>query len=151
MIHAIAFLCALYGAALPPQQSSLVGVWHISYQAGLRLENGAATPIMETGTLTVTVKGDSLIGDLVPDPSPGSSPRSPARLAAAASDAEAVFMSRTEATLNINGVRREATAVSTWRLRARGDTLSGTVARRLEGVDVPPQEPGPVTGTRRKT
>jgi hypothetical protein len=150
MVHVIALACALWSWALPPQQSSLVGVWRISYQAGLRLENGTATPIMATGTLTVRAEGDSLTGDLTTDPSPGLLPRKPVRLAARAGVGETVFVSRTQATLNVNGVRREATAVSTWRLRARGDTLSGTVERRLEDFDVPPQAPGPVTGTRRR-
>lgn len=148
MLYAIAFVCALCGLAPQPQQPALVGVWRISYQAGMRLENGAATPLMATGTLTVAVKGDSLIGTLVTDPAQGFPRRPPTRLAAAAGAGAVVFVSRSRATLNINGERTAATALSTWRLRARGDTLSGTVARRLEGVDVPPQEPGPVTGRR---
>lgn len=150
MIHAIAFVCAVCSVMPLPQQSSLVGVWRISYQAGMRLENGAATPIMASGTLTVEAKGDSLIGVLVTDSVPGFGPRPPARLVARASGTETAFVSRTQATLRFNGTEREATAVSTWRLRASGDTLSGTVARRLEDLNVPPQEPGPVRGTRQR-
>jgi hypothetical protein len=150
MIYTSAWICALGVLALPPQQRTLVGVWHITYPAGMRMENGTATPIMAAGTLTVVAQDDSLIGNLVSDSSPGLASRPPARLAARASTGETVFISRTTATLNINGAESEATAVSTWRLRASGDSLSGTVERRLEGVDVPPQGPGPVTGRRRK-
>ena len=152
MTRTLALFFVLCGSALPPQQQQpIVGVWQISYPVGMRLENGTAEPIMATGTLTIAARGDSLIGELVTDSTPGLPGRAPARLLGRASVGEAVFTSNSKVTVNVNGTRSQGTAVSTWTLRARGDTLSGTVERRLEGVDVPPQEPGPVTGTRRKS
>jgi hypothetical protein len=152
MIRPIALFFALSTAASPlgAQQLPLAGVWRISYAAGFRVENGTATPIMATGTLTIAQQGDSLIGDLVTDPSPSLPQRPPAHLAAPASAGAAVFISRTTATVNINGDKREATAVSTWTLRASADSLSGTVQRSIEGLEAGTQGPSPVTGTRRK-
>jgi hypothetical protein len=152
MTRTVALFCvALFGSALEAQQPSLVGTWRISYTAGMRVENETSTPIMGSGTLTIEQRGDSLIGDLVTDPSAGLPQRPPAHLAAVTSAGEAVFTSRTTATVNINGDRRETTAISTWTLRASGDTLSGTVQRTIEGIAAGPQGPSPVTGTRQKS
>jgi hypothetical protein len=150
MTPTIALLLILSGLGLPAQQPSLVGTWRISYPAGMRVENGMSTPIMASGTLTIEARGDSLIGELVTDSTAGLPPRPPAHLAAATSAGEATFVSRTQAKVNINGELSERTAVSTWSLRAKGDTLSGTVQRRLEGFGAGDQGPSPVTGTRRK-
>lgn len=150
MTRTFVVVLTLCSSALQAQQQPLVGAWQISYPAGLRIENGAPTPIMATGWLTIEAKGDSLIAELVTDPSPDLPVRPPARLAAKASAGDATFISRTTATLNINGAEREATAVGTWMLGARGDTLSGTVERMLEGHELGTQGPKPVTGTRRK-
>lgn len=144
-------LSALFGTALQAQQPPLVGTWRITYTAGVRMENGMSTPIMGSGTLTIALQGDSLVGELVTDSSAGLPSRPPARLAATVSAGEATFTSRSKATVNINGNRQEATAVSTWTLRASGDSLSGSVRRTLEGFDAPPQGPSPVTGTRQKS
>jgi hypothetical protein len=150
MLRTVVFCSALFGGVLQAQQPPLVGTWRITYTAGVRMENGFSTPVMAAGTLTIAVRGDSLIGELVTDSSPGLPPRPLARLVATASAGEATFTSRSRATVNINGTRQEATAVSTWTLRASGDSLSGSVRRRLEDFDAPPQGPSPVTGTRRK-
>jgi hypothetical protein len=147
MLRTIVF-SALFGTMLQAQQPALVGTWRITYTAGLRMENGMSTAIMGSGTLTIVAQGDSLIGELVTDSSAGLPPRPPARLAATASTGEATFTSRSKAMVNIKGNRQEATAVSTWTLRASGDSLSGSVRRTLEGFDAPPQGPSPVTGTR---
>ncbi len=49
----------------------------------------------------------------------------------------------------MNGVEREAISISTWVLTATGDSVSGTVQRRLEGMAMGPQPPGSLTGTRK--
>jgi hypothetical protein len=151
MMRTIVLCSALFGSALSAQQPPLVGTWRITYTAGMRMEDGISTPIMATGTLTIAVQGDSLIGELVTDSSPGLPPRPPARLMAVATTGEATFTSRSKATVNVNGDRQEAMAVSTWTLRASGDTLSGSVRRALEGFPVGPQGPSPVTGTRQRS
>lgn len=142
-------LLALAGSTLQGQHQPLVGAWRISFPAGRRVKNGFATTIMANGTLTIEAQGDSLIGELVADSSPGRPTRPPARLAAANAE-EAVFASRTQATVNVNGETREVTAFSTWTLRAKGDSLSGTLQRRLEGFTEENAEPGPVIGTRKR-
>jgi hypothetical protein len=150
MTRAIVCLLALCSSSLPAQQQPLVGVWQISFPAGARIENGTPTPIMATGVLTVEAKDDSLVADLVTDPSPDLPARPPVRLVAKAGTGDAVFISRSKATIRTNDSAREATVVSTWTIGAKGDTLGGTVERKLEGFDAGSQGPQPVTGTRRK-
>jgi hypothetical protein len=87
---------------------------------------------------------------LVTDPNPALPARPPAHLAGKLGPGEAVLVSRTKATISINGSAGEAVAVSTWKLQAKGDSLSGTVERKLEGHEMGNQEPKPVTGTRKK-
>jgi hypothetical protein len=117
----------------------------------MRIDDGHATPLIATGLLTVEIKEDSLIASLVTNPSPDIPARPPARLVAGLTTGDAVFVSRTEARLNINGEERKATAVSTWMLRATGDSLGGTVERRLEGFEMGNQGPQPVSGIRQKS
>lgn len=145
------FVCTLlFGTtALSAQAPALVGTWRLTYPAGARVENGVHTPIISEGTLTVSLQGDSLVGSLLTDPIPDVPARPAVRMAAArpAGD-EVVFTARSEATLTMNGEERTATVVSTWRLVARGDSVSGTVERRLEGMEMGGAGPQPVTGTR---
>jgi hypothetical protein len=150
-----AILSAAALAALPiaaaAQSHPLVGAWKVDYAGGMQLENGVATPIRRTGTMTIEAKGDSLIATLVADASDGAPPRPAARLAGKSASGAVTFVSRSQATLNINGAEQQATSVATWTLEAHGDELEGTVARKLEGVDTPSGGPQPVTGTRLKT
>ena len=139
--------------ALAAQSNALVGSWSVSYAAGMRNENGVATPITGTGTLDVVQQGDSLVATLTPNPIEGQPTRPPMRMATRTPTGDVTFVTRGSATLNLNGESRQATSVSTYVLRANGDTLEGTIERRLEGVDdlpLAPQPAQPVTGTRKK-
>jgi hypothetical protein len=71
-------------------------------------------------------------------------------MAAKVSEGGTVFTSRSKAKVNIHGGEREVTMLSTWRLRARGDSLTGTVEREIEGLDAGIQGANPVSGIRRK-
>lgn len=150
MIRPLLCLLALHTTALAAQQSPLVGNWQLSYPAGATIENGVATTIFGSGVLTVVRQADSLIGTLVMDANQQLAPRPPVRMAALAGSGAATFLSRSEATLSRNGEESTATVVSTWILAVKGDSLTGTVERTLEGVDGANQPPKPVTGTRRK-
>jgi hypothetical protein len=132
------------------QQSPFAGAWQMSYVAGMRIENGVGTPVQATGVLTIEVRGDSLIGNLVTDPAPDRPIRPPLRMAAKAEGATPVFVSEGQATVRRNGTQLEVTVVSTWKLAVTGDSLVGTVERRLEGIDVPDQGAQPVKGKRRE-
>jgi hypothetical protein len=150
MTRALLFCCIVTGSALSAQQQ-LVGKWQLSFPAGMRIENGVATPLMATGVLTIEAKGDSLLGELITNPSADVPSRPPTHLAAPATTAgQAVFVSHSEATVNRNGEQQKATVVSTWRLGVGSDSLVGTVERQVEGVDMGTQEPRPVTGVRAK-
>ena len=152
MFRTLACALVLGTATLNAQQPALTGSWRLTYPAGMRIDNGVPTPIIAGGTLTVTERGDSLIGSLLTDPIPDVPARPPAHLAAPKSSGdEAVFIARSEATLNMNGEEQTATVVSTWRLVARGDSVSGTVERRIEGMEMGAGGPQAVTGTRARS
>jgi len=150
MTLAITLLLVLSASPLVAQHP-LVGAWQVSFPAGVRLENGIATPIAASGVLTVVAQGDSLIGNLIIDLAPEGPARPPLRLAALAGEGEATFVSRTKATIIRNGGQTEAGVTSTWTLGVRGDSLEGTVERKLEGVQDGSQGPQPVTGKRRNS
>ena len=152
MIRTLSCLILLNATALAAQAPSITGSWQLSYPAGVRNENGNITVLHGTGVLTVVAQGDSLIGTLAADPNPEFTPRPAARLAGTAAAGEATFVSHSEATLSMNGDERTATVVSTWKFKVQGDSLVGTVERKLEGYDIEggSQPPQPVTGVRRK-
>ncbi len=152
MIRALFCLIVLGTSSLAAQQSPFVGSWTLSYTAGATVENGTTTPILGTGTLTIVSHADTLIGELVMDPNPEIPSRPPLRLVANGGGRDATFVSHSEATLSINGNEQTATVISTWRLEVRGDSLLGTVERKLDGfeMEMGAKWPQPVTGVRRK-
>ena len=148
MFRAILVLGALTTPTLlSAQQTALVGAWKISYPGGVRMENGEQTVLWATGTLTVDRQGDSLIANLVTDPGP-ERPRAPIRIAAAASADPAVFEYRSQATVNVNGEESTVQSISLWSLRAVGDSLAGSIERRIEGPYAQRMAPQPVSGRR---
>ncbi len=135
---------------LAAQQPALVGMWEISYSAGARIENGFATEVRGTGVLMVTSQGDSLVATLVPNAVGDTPARPPAHMAAkAVKSGPVTFIAHSKAKFNFNGVEEEKTATSTWVLEARGDSLTGTVTRSIEGMENSAQPPKPVSGTRK--
>jgi len=152
MTRALLCFLAFNTTGLAAQGPSFVGGWQLSYPVGATVENGEVTVLMGTGTLTIVAEGDSLIGTLAMDPAPDQPPRPAVRMAALTSTGEATFVSHSEATLNMNGEESKAKVVSTWKLTVRGDSITGTVARTIEGFDMAgsDQPPQPVTGSRMK-
>ena len=141
-----AVLGGTYGSVLA-QANPLVGSWKVTFAAGTRIENGTPTTINGTGTLIVGVHGDSLIARLIPDPIEGAA-RPESRLTAASGAGRIVFISKGKAQVNANGDVKDVTSISTWILSATGDALTGTVERKIEGMDAPSRGPQPVSGTR---
>lgn len=148
MIRTVVALLALTASGLAAQQPALVGTWTITWPGEVRMENDVQSVVMVTGTLTVAPQGDSLVGNLVTDPSPRLPPRPPLRLAAAKSAEPVTFETRSQATLNVNGEQTTATAISVWTFRAAGDSLKGTIERRIEGPYSRRLDPQPITGIR---
>jgi hypothetical protein len=135
-------------AALAAQSHPLVGTWAVEVPAGMRMENGEATPIMAKGTFVFSVVGDSLIGTLKSEPLEGMPARPASRVAAKLATGTVTFVSRSEAKLNMGGEEITRTAVSTWIFDVSGDTLKGTVERAIEGVEMAMGGPQPITGKR---
>lgn len=128
----------------------LVGKWTIEFQRGQRMEDGRVTPIMGTGELVVSARGDSLQATLTMSGTrPDGSVSPPAVMAGKADVGQAVFVHRTTAQLNMNGEARSVDAVTTWTLKVAGDALEGSMLRELKDVMLQvPMEPSPVKGKR---
>jgi hypothetical protein len=151
MSRRLAFLCALALSAAPlhAQSHPLVGEWSVSLAVGLRNENGVETPIMQTGSMTIAAQGDSLIATTKMQPPEGMPSRPPSRMAGKAGAGPVVFVLTSSANINMNGEISVRTAVSTFTLTATGDAMTGTLARAIEGLEMP-STPQPVTGSRVK-
>lgn len=102
-----------------------------------------------TATLTLELRGDSLVGTLVRPATPEQPAPEPQRFAGKATATGAVFVVKTVATNNDNGEITTREAVMTWTLNATGDALEGTLLFAVTGMDFP-AEATPVKGTRVK-
>jgi hypothetical protein len=105
---------------------------------------------MSRGTLTVEVQGDSLVAVLEPEPYAVGPREPPLRLATKVDGEVAVFGTRSKEIESINGNDREVTAVAIWTLRAKGDSLVGTLRHMSEGSDGQDDGAQPVIGVRRR-
>lgn len=135
--------------ALFAQAHPLAGRWQIDYERGKRIENDEVTVIRGTATLTLELRGDSLVGTFVRPATPEQTAPEPQRFAARPTSTGAVFVVKTSVTMNMNGEASTHEAVMTWTLDAKGDALEGTMVRAITGMDFP-AEPTPVKGARIK-
>jgi hypothetical protein len=146
---ALLLALALGPARLAAQAHPLVGEWTVTLAVGMRMENDVETPIMQTGTMSIVAQGDSLIATTKMQPPEGRPARPPSRMAAKAVAGAVTFVLTSQATINMNGEMSTRTATSTFVLTANADAMTGTLARTVEGMDMP-ATPLPVTGTRVK-
>jgi hypothetical protein len=137
-------------AAAPLHAQGAAGKWSIEYQRGLRNENGEITPVMGKGALTLEVKGDSLVGQLAPEPNDDGTTPPPIRMAGTAAGAQLHLVSYGSARINMNGDIQTVKQTLTWDFTIAGDELTGTMVRTMEGHDMP-ATPSPVKGTRAKS
>ena len=130
--------------------AALVGNWNVSYERGRRIENGEATPIMGEGKLQVVSSGDSLVATLVSGARPDGSVPPPATFGGRIAGDSAVFVQKQKVTMNMNGEESTRDIVLTWVLRASGESLTGTLARTIPGMEAMDGAGGasPVKGTR---
>jgi hypothetical protein len=148
----IAAACLALVVSAPPlaaQTHPLAGRWQIDYVRGKRIENGDETIIRGAATLTLELRGDSLVGTLERPASPEQPAPTPQRFAAKPTATGAVFVVKTVMTNNNNGEITTREAVMAWTLRATGDALEGTLLFSIPGMDMG-AEPTPVSGTRIK-
>lgn len=144
---ALVFALAAAPAALLAQAHPLVGRWSVTVPVGMRIEGDIETPVTVTAGLHVTIEGDSLVAMLSMPAPQGMPARPPRRLTTRLADGPAVFELRSVARIDTNGETAMRDAVSTFTLSANGDSLTGTILRRIEGADMPAKA-DPVTGTR---
>jgi hypothetical protein len=124
-----------------------VGTWRIEYARGQRLENGASTPIMGTGTLAITAKGDSLMATLEVGPRPDGTVPAPAQLRGVKTADGAKLVQRRQSQITMNGEQSTVEMTITWELHVAGDAISGTLSAVSANGELPPTD-GPVKGTR---
>ncbi len=132
------------------QSHPLTGKWSVEYAAGMRIENETPTPIMAKAALTVESVGDSLIATLVTEPTADLPPRPPVRLAARRVDGKMTFVQRTTLRMNRDGEESSHPATITWQFEVSGDAISGTIERKVEGMEMPGGAPATLKGTRAK-
>lgn len=130
------------------QSHPLVGSWRVVMQVGSQVEDGVETAIIDTATMTVTAQGDSLVASLAMPLPPGMPPRPPRRMTAAMVPGPVTFVLKVKMLLNENGTESTRDAVSTFTFSASGDQLTGTVARRVEGMPAANGSPTPLSGRR---
>jgi hypothetical protein len=144
-----ALLLSLLPMVAGAQAHPLVGTWEVTYAAGFEIENGRARAIEATGTLAITATADSLIAVLTTPPVEGLITRPPSRFATAHTTSWPVrFEQRSPATITINDVDQERTAISRWEFTVDGDLLGGSVSRGIEGFPSPTDAPRPLRGKR---
>jgi|CXWL01.1.fsa_nt_gi hypothetical protein len=144
------FAALLLPGALAAQTHPLVGTWDVNVPAGMRMENGEATPIMAKGTLTFSVAADSLIGMLKTDPIEGQPERPAKRIAAKLVTGAVTFVAKGDAKMTMNGEEMTRTVISTYVFDVADNALKGSIERAIEGLDVQMGGPQPITGTRAK-
>ncbi len=137
-------------AAAQSQSHPMTGKWAVEYAAGMRVENDVPTPIMAKASLTVEAVGDSLIATLVTEPTADLPPRPPVRLATRRADGKVAFVQRTTLRMNRDGEESSHPATITWQFEVSGDAISGTIERKVEGMELPVGVPGALKGTRVK-
>lgn len=140
---------------LMAQSHPLNGDWSLVFVAEAPGQDGHGGHGSLTGTLSVVASGDSIVATIATKSADGHASSAPIRMLArlSANDATAVFVVREQRQLNLGGETRYATIVSTWNFRAIGDSLAGTVDRRvtgIEGVHIEPGEPQQITGARQR-
>ena len=146
-LSALIFLSPLVAQA---QSNPIVGKWSIEFAAGMRIENDAPTVLMAKGTLTIETSGDSLVATLHVEPNAEIQARPDSRFTTRMTTGTVIFEQHSQARMNSNGEETLVPAVTIWTLDVTGDTIAGTLARRIEGMELPVVGPQPVKGTRIK-
>ena len=122
----------------------------IVQRGSAQVVNGVQTPIMGTGALRVEARGDSLVGEFRPDPAPDLPEQAAIPLRGRAGLGPVALIADQVTVVEVNGVPRPIRYTSTWTLEVRGDSLTGTLAHRVEDPTVAAQDPGPVRGARQR-
>ena len=124
-----------------------VGTWKIEYARGQRMENDKLTPVMGTGTLVITAKGDSLMGMLETGPRPDGTVAAPAQLRGVKTDDGARLVQKRQVNISMNGEQSTVEMTMTWELHVAGDAISGSLRSVSANGELPPLD-GPVKGKR---
>lgn len=116
-------------------QSGPAGRWSTEFDTGIRNENGVETSMgKRQATLTLTVKGDSILGSWLAAPADGAPSPVPIKLKGTASGARVMLESEpVERTVRINDDEQKVRMVTSYAFEVRGDSLVGTT--RVSALD----------------
>lgn len=136
-------------AAQSATTTPLVGKWTVDYEVGRTMENGEETPIRGRGTLTIVQSGDSLLVTIQSATRPDGTVPPPSTSGAHVANGQATMVQKRTMRMNMNGTETTQDVYLTWTLKAAGDALTGTLARKMP--DMPEAgTPSMVSGTRIK-
>lgn len=109
-------------------QSSLAGRWTTEFDIGIRNENGVETSMgKRQATLTLTLKGDSVIGTWLAAPADGASTSAPMKLKGTVSGSHVILEAEpVERTVRINDDEQRVRMVTSYSFEIHGDSLIGT-------------------------
>jgi hypothetical protein len=121
---------ALMSLALRPgaAQSGPAGRWTTEFDTGIRTENGIETSMgKRQATMTLTVKGDSVVGTWLAAPADGAPTPTPIKLKGTVSGTRVILASEpVERHVRINDDEQVVKMVSSYTFEIRGDSLVGT-------------------------
>lgn len=140
-------LIAIVTLAPPTAPHPLEGSWRITYPWHVEIENGVPKPTMESGRMTVTAIGDSLVATIATAPSPILPNGRAVRLAALRGPGPVTFEESGQVTVSTPNGNRTMTDVITWTFEPAGDRLTGTLGRRIVGM-ASDTKPLPLDGIR---
>jgi hypothetical protein len=121
---ALGLLAPRPGAA----QSGPAGRWSTEFDTGIRNENGVESSMgKRQATMTLTVKGDSVLGTWLAAPADGAPAPAPIMLKGTARGAHVTLEAEpVERTVRINDDEQRVRMVSSYSFEVRGDSLVGT-------------------------
>lgn len=121
---ALVSLAAKPGAA----QSGPAGTWTTEFDIGIRNENGVETSMgKRQATMTLTLKGDSVVGTWLVAAETGAPAPAPIKLWGTVSGTRVVLQTEpVERTVRINDDEQRVRMVSSYSFDVRGDSLVGT-------------------------
>jgi hypothetical protein len=116
-------------------QSALAGRWSTEFDIGIRNENGVETSMgKRQATMTLILKGDSVMGTWLSAPADGAPSPVPIELKGTVSGTRVLLESEpVEHHVRINDDEQVVKMVSSYSFEVRGDSLVGTT--RISAVD----------------
>ena len=138
-------------AILKPRSIAVVGASRTASTIGHQIVanlvrygfTGSVYPVNPRASSIHSIRAYPTVADLPERP--------PVRMVARLTAAPVVFVHKSQATLNMNGEESQRTAITTWTFMPEGGSLTGTLERAIEGIEMQMGGPQALKGTRHTT